>query len=153
VRIVRSTENRSLRPASCCSVLVMNGAYGRRRYGFSSTRVTAKLEFCRRATRPRAPGSSRCTTSLRVRPVSGSKSRPVATRLSSSVTRVAANVDGSPSAPASVTANRPSTSQYSADRNFIRARSRSTTSLVATDCTRPAESLGMTFFHSTGLTS
>ena len=40
--MVRSTEKRSLRPASCCSVLVMNGAYGRRRYGFSSTRVTAK---------------------------------------------------------------------------------------------------------------
>ncbi len=28
--IVRSEENRSLRPASCCSVEVMNGAYGRR---------------------------------------------------------------------------------------------------------------------------
>ncbi len=44
-------------------------------------------------------------------------------------------------------------SQYSAERNFIRSRSRSTTMRVATDCTRPAESFGMTFFHSTGETS
>ena len=35
----------------------------------------------------------------------------------------------------------------------MRARSRSTTSRVATDCTRPADRAGMTFFHSTGLTS
>ncbi|CAL9458324.1 hypothetical protein SUDANB123_02612 [Nocardiopsis dassonvillei] len=35
----------------------------------------------------------------------------------------------------------------------MRSRSRSTTRRVATDCTRPAESLGMTFFHSTGETS
>ena len=35
----------------------------------------------------------------------------------------------------------------------MRSCSRSTTTLVATDCTRPADSFGMTFFHSTGLTS
>ncbi len=40
-----------------------------------------------------------------------------------------------------------------AARNAIRSRSRSTISRVATDCTRPADSLGMTFFHSTGETS
>ena len=44
-------------------------------------------------------------------------------------------------------------SQYVADRNAIRSRSRSTMMRVATDCTRPAESFGMTFFHSTGDTS
>ena len=32
----------------------------------------------------------------------------------------------------------------------IRSRSRSTINLVATDCTRPAEILGITFFHKTG---
>ena len=37
--------------------------------------------------------------------------------------------------------------------NAIRSRSRSTTMRVATDCTRPADSPGSTFFHSTGLTS
>ena len=47
----------------------------------------------------------------------------------------------------------PSTSQYSACRNAIRSRSRVTTTRVATDCTRPADSFGMTFFHRTGLTS
>ena len=35
----------------------------------------------------------------------------------------------------------------------MRSRSRSTTRRVATDCTRPADSLGMTFFHRTGETS
>ena len=44
-------------------------------------------------------------------------------------------------------------SQYVAERNAIRCRSRSTTIRVATDCTRPADSFGMTFFHSTGETS
>ena len=44
-------------------------------------------------------------------------------------------------------------SQYSAERNFIRCRSRSTTMRVATDCTRPADSFGMIFFHRTVDTS
>jgi hypothetical protein len=35
----------------------------------------------------------------------------------------------------------------------MRSRSRSTISRVATDCTRPADNRGMTFFHSTGETS
>ncbi|SON60144.1 hypothetical protein MSIMFI_01637 [Mycobacterium simulans] len=35
----------------------------------------------------------------------------------------------------------------------MRSRSRCTMMRVATDCTRPADSLGATFFHSTGLTS
>ena len=35
----------------------------------------------------------------------------------------------------------------------MRSRSRSTMTRVATDCTRPADSRGMTFFHSTGETS
>ena len=44
-------------------------------------------------------------------------------------------------------------SQYEALRNAIRSRSRWTMIRVATDCTRPADSFGATFFHSTGLTS
>ena len=35
----------------------------------------------------------------------------------------------------------------------MRSRSRSTITRVATDCTRPADRRGMTFFHSTGETS
>ena len=46
-----------------------------------------------------------------------------------------------------------STSQYAASRNRIRARSRSTTSRIATLCTRPAESLGAIFFQRSGETS
>jgi DNA topoisomerase-1 len=49
--------------------------------------------------------------------------------------------------------NVPSRSQYEAARNAIRSRSRSTTRRVATDWTRPADSFGLTFFHSTGETS
>ena len=44
-------------------------------------------------------------------------------------------------------------SQYSAETNAMRSRSRSTITRVATDWTRPADSRGMTFFHSTGETS
>ena len=54
------------------------------------------------------------------------------------------------SAPASICA---AMSQYDAETNAMRSRSRATTMRVATDCTRPAESFGMTFFHSTGETS
>ena len=46
-----------------------------------------------------------------------------------------------------------STLQYSAVTNCIRSRSLSTTMRTATLCTRPAESLGLIFFQSTGETS
>ena len=36
------------------------------------------------------------------------------------------------------------------DMKAMRSRSRSTINRVATDCTRPAEILGITFFHKTG---
>ena len=81
----------------------------------------------------------------------GSKSLPVAIRSPFSATSVALNVRG-PS-PGFATASVARMSQYSAVRNAIRWRSRSTTIRVATDCTRPADSFGMTFFHSTGDTS
>ena len=44
-------------------------------------------------------------------------------------------------------------SHHVAVRNRMRARSRSTIMRVATLWTRPAESRGITFFHSTGDTS
>ena len=47
----------------------------------------------------------------------------------------------------------PSTPHQVAERNRIRARSRSTTIRVATLWTRPAESRGMTLRQSTGDTS
>ena len=152
--MVTADDQRSLRPASCCSVEVMNGGYGRRRYGFSSTRLTANSAFSSRAARPRAPASSRCSTSLEARPVAGSKSRPVAIRSSSRATRLAVNELGLPVALSCAAVLKvPSMSQYSAVWKAIRWRSRSTTIRVATDCTRPADSFGSTFFQSTGETS
>ena len=78
------------------------------------------------------------------------KSRPCATRLPSTATSDAGNADRSSPRTG---ANSASRSQYCEPRNAIRSRSRSTTSRMATDCTRPADSRGMTFFHSTGETS
>jgi hypothetical protein len=84
-------------------------------------------------------------------PVVGSKSLPVAIRSPFSATSVAPKVRG-PS-PAFRTASVASTSQYSAVRNAIRCRSRSTTMRVATDWTRPADRPLRTLRHSTGETS
>ena len=47
----------------------------------------------------------------------------------------------------------PSTPHQVAERKRMRARSRSTTMRVATLCTRPAESRGITLRQSTGDTS
>ena len=68
---------------------------------------------------------------------------------------MAVKVVGLPASPwaGAAGAKVPSMSQYSAVWKAIRCRSRSTTIRVATDCTRPADSLGSTFFHSTGETS
>jgi hypothetical protein len=84
--------------------------------------------------------------------VVGSKSRPDAIRSPLREINVAEKPRG-PSAGASRNARSATMSQYSAERNAMRCFSRSTTIRVATDCTRPADSFGMTFFHSTGETS
>ena len=56
-------DRRSLRPPSCCSVLVMNGACGRERYGFSSTeRDRGSRRPPARVAEASARGSSRTTT-------------------------------------------------------------------------------------------
>ena len=78
------------------------------------------------------------------------KSLPRATRVSSTECSLAGNIRCSCFSPASKV---PSRSQYDATRNLIRSRSLSTTSRVATDCTRPAERPDITLRHSTGLTS
>ena len=49
--------------------------------------------------------------------------------------------------PSAVTAVK---SHHAEEINAIRSRSFSTINLVATDCTRPAEIRGITFFQSTG---
>ena len=83
-------DMRSLRPPSCCSVLVMNGACGRERYGFSSTERTRKSAPSRPSASERARASS-STTTLAPAGRSTSKSLPVATRAPSTATRSAVN--------------------------------------------------------------
>jgi len=143
-RIVSREESRSLREASCWSVEVVNGAAGLRRYGLDSTDETVPS-----VTTPAiavALASSRCTAAdVRSAP-SSPKSRPVATRAPSTAARRASK-DSSPRAKRAVT------SQYEADRNAMRSRSRSTTRRVATDCTRPADRPGPILRHSSGETS
>ncbi|CAB4776247.1 unannotated protein [freshwater metagenome] len=65
---------------------------------------------------------------------------------------MARKVSGS-SGFASRTAKVACRSQKEAVTKRMRSRSRSTTMRVATLCTRPADKLGPTFFHSTGDTS
>ena len=85
------------------------------------------------------------------------KSLPTAIRLpSSSVTAASKVFEPVPAVPvpdALPVAKVASTLQYSAVTNCIRSRSLSTTMRTATLCTRPAESLGLIFFQSTGETS
>ena len=82
---------------------------------------------------------------------SGPKSRPVASLLPSTETRRAPKLRGS--ASWRLASSFAEMSQYEAETNFIRSRSRSTTMRVATDCTRPADRPRVIFFHRTGLTS
>lgn len=74
-------------------------------------------------------------------------------RRPSTALRRAVRFDGSEASPVRPVAKVPVRSQYSAERKAMRSRSRSTTSRVATDWTRPADRRGMTFFHRTGETS
>ena len=147
--MARWALNRSLRPASCCSVEVMNGAAGERRKGRSVTDFTVKVCPVRASATEVASSSPRTRTSLLVlcEPCS-SKSLPVATVVPPSATRAA------PKPPAVASRlNVPSIPHHVAERNRMRARSRSTTMRVATLCTRPAESRGITLRHRTGETS
>ena len=56
-------EKPSLREASCCSVVVRNGAYGERRYGLRSTTDTEKDASPSRSASAAAASPSRCSTS------------------------------------------------------------------------------------------
>lgn len=152
--MVRSEEKRSLRPASCCSVEVMNGGYGRRVYGFCSTEDTDSCAPLSPSTRaPVLAWSSTTTSAGFLTAPTESKSRPVATRRPSTLTRRALNTGGCALGSETLASSSATMSQYSALRNAIRSRSRCTMIRVATDWTRPALSFGATFFHSTGETS
>src|SRR5215471_16605244 len=171
VDIVYFAEKPSLRDASCCSVVVRNGAYGERRYGLRSTLLTVNGTPVSRSARagadircvapagewplmaaPAAPAGtapSRYNRSeLRSFPAE-LKSRPCATRRPST----AASLPGKEEVSSLTGVKIASRFQYAAGRNAIRSCFLATTSRVATDWTRPADSRGMTFFHRTGDTS
>ncbi|GFI07263.1 hypothetical protein IMSAGC006_02018 [Muribaculaceae bacterium] len=122
--MVCATVNPSLRAASCWSVEVVNGGAGVFLAGLTLMALTEKSAFLQSSRNFCAAFSS-------------------VSRLLSSVRRVA---------PEGVV-NMAVTRKYSSDRKFFISSSRSTMSLTATDCTRPAERAGLIFFHSTGLSS
>ena len=135
----------------------MKGGAGERRKGFSVTERTPKGRPASPSARARASGSSRTRTAASARrsPVA-EKSRPLAKVTPSRATNEAPKlVRGQPGRrplPSAVE-KVPSTPHQVAERKAMRARSRSTTIRVATLWTRPADSRGITFFHSTGETS
>ncbi len=173
--MVRCALKRSLRPASCCSVDVMKGAAGLRRKGRSLTELTSNSWPVKASARNVASSSASTRTGVLASssPVD-EKSRPVASGVPSTATSEAVNAEGvgtcsaepprdswAPAEPLGDPAEEagaavrkvPSTPHQVAGRKRIRARSRSTTIRVATLWTRPADSRGITFFHSTGETS
>ena len=88
--MARCALKRSLRPASCCSVDVMNGAAGERRKGRSVTDFTVKVCPVRAsATEVASSSPSTRTSPLALCSPSSSKSLPVATAVPPSVTRAA----------------------------------------------------------------
>ena len=132
----------------------MNGAAGERRYGLWVIDLTAKGAPSRPAANPRASASpSTVTDPGEDRAPVSSKSRPEASVTPSTATSEAVNELGVPSVGGAAVVKVPSRPHQSAELNFIRARSRSTTMRVATLWTRPADSRGMIFFHRTGDTS
>src|SRR6478609_8284489 len=106
-------EKRSLRPASCCSVEVVNGAAGRRVYGLVSTERTLNSALCRPAARAVASSSLRCTALREVSSPLSLKSRPLATLAPSTAASFA--LKDPESAP-----NWPVRSQYEAALKAIR---------------------------------
>ena len=107
--------------------------------------------------RDSASASACCLPTTTASPLScprSSKSRPWATRRPSIVASFAWKFRGFSGSSASLPVSRSALrSQYSAEMNAMRSRSRSTMTRVATDWTRPADNRGMTFFHRTGDTS
>ena len=130
-------------PASCCNVDVVNGGFGRSVRGDSSIDFTVSGVFLSDSTSAFALTSSSNKIFARdfsFTAPSAPKSAVAATRLSSTLSKRALN-------PSSHFAVR---SHHAEEIKAIRSRSFSTMRRVATDCTRPAEIRGITFFQSTG---
>ena len=130
-------------PASCCMVEVVKGGFGRSVRGDSSIDLTVNGVFFKLSVSAVACFSSSKRMSLRdfsLTAPSAPKSLVDATFLPSTDSKRAVK-------PSEVFALR---SHQEDEIKAMRSRSFSTINLVATDCTRPAEMRGITFFHSTG---
>src|ERR1700734_1159465 len=100
--IVYLAEKPSFLLASCCSVVVRNGAYGDRRYGLRSTDLSVYEAPDSRPASPAAAAPSRCRVcSAPLSSPTELKSRPCATRLPSTDTSVAVKNGTSAAAAAS----------------------------------------------------
>ena len=133
----------SLLPASCCIVDVVKGGFGRSVRGDSSIDLTVKEADFKLSTRPLAPASS----SSRILPRDFSFTAPSVPKSEVDATFFPSTSSNLALKPSAVTAAQ---SHQPLEIKAIRSRSFSTISLVATDCTRPAEIRGITFFHNTG---
>ena len=121
--IVRETEYPNFLLASCCNVDVVKGAAGERFAGLVSNDLT-------------------------------SKSAPIQSCKNFSASSCLLKRSGNSALKASRPLPKMATILNAAsDLNLLISRSLSTISLTATDCTRPAESDGFTFFHNTGESS
>ena len=126
--IVRLGLKPSLRLASCCSVLVVNGGAGLRFEGRVATESTTGLS-------ERSAAAWACAVSP----------SPISSALP------AIRETSAPNCVPSGVASTASSDQYSRAVNAVISRSRSTTSRTATDCTRPADSPGRTLREISGL--
>ena len=130
-------------PASCCIVDVVNGGFGFSVRGDSSIDLTVSGKPLKASTRDLAPDSSNnkiSASDFSLTAPSAPKSDVAAIFLLSTDKRRALN----PSSAAAVISHQPD------EIKAMRSRSFSTMRRVATDCTRPAEMRGITFFHKTG---
>ena len=143
MRIVICAPQPNRLPASCCIVEVVNGGFGRSVLGDSSIDLTTSGAALSAATSDLAATSSSSkmlASDFSFTAPSAPKSAVVATRLPSTLSRRALK----PSSHLAVK------SHQAEEIKAIRSRSFSTINRVATDCTRPAEIRGITFFQSTG---
>ena len=129
--MVLRAEKRSLREASCCSVEVVNGAAGRRARSRFSTLLT------------RSPPAAASTRSRAACAAASSTSPNLPSLLPSSACRRASKA-------LPPRAKRAVTDQYSRGSKASISASRSTISLSAGLCTRPADSFGAILRHSSG---
>ena len=143
MRMVICAPQPSRLPASCCIVEVVKGGLGRSVRGLSSIDLTVNEEDFSESTKCLALVSSNnkiFASDFSLTAPSAPKSEVAATLLPSTSSKRALK-------PSAVTAAK---SHQADEIKAIRSRSFSTIKRVATDCTRPAEMRGITFFHKTG---